>query len=858
MQSVRCWLRGVVGLSIALACVLFVGCGTDVAGDGNGAPVDDTPVVDDTVGTPLPGRDGIDGLNCWDLDGDGERDPEEDTNGDGSFDALDCRGADASDGAPGANGADGPAGVDGLSCWDINGNGEGDPAEDINNDGVFDALDCQRSTGQDGSPGAPGPPGSAGSDGPAGPAGPAGPEFFSTTIDDFFAADPAIEGELPITLAGVDAPLLGSSLRDIPVSPAVAFQVSIPESYDTGHDVSLRLFFIRQSPGVVLLGEADCFVFTVDALRLRDGSAADAYGSRRWVRADSPSAPVEDSGGSPSEILLVIDLPLNRTSGLGYPDDLAPGNLVVFELSTHATDGVAYHVAAAELFESDTDSAVLDGGRVFDREGSVRCFDCEGMLPDCNGNGLLDRCDIEDGVSDDCNNNGVPDECDLCGAGVGQTAAMITTGPFTFLQPGFTQEVFATSPDVMGGVAFAPDGDVLVDLCLFSGSGLRRFDAQSRTMVNGSRLRPLVASLDSNAGCGLTNHPNGTLYSNITDGVAHLDLETGVELKPSFGASGNALGIAVDPISGDLVYAGDDGTIRVVDAGFTSAGVFSTATTGDVIHGIVFDPSGQFLVCANLTKSALTILDRNGIFVQSVPVVDGSTSRTPSTVAFHSNPRNMAVTLNLDGSMTRFDFPSGDLAEQPAQSRFADGGFRGDLVQVGPDACLYITQVSTRFGDGTLRLNERSIVRVCGSFESPIDLGRPVLLAPQAATVAVGSDHRLHVLVSDGGIPVATTDVQFKVLSGPNEGTTGMATTGADGLALLSYAGFGGVGTDVIEAWVETDLGIRYTNTVSATWFLDDCSIDCNGNGMPDECELDGNDCNSNGVLDECDGGCGG
>ncbi|MCK4658874.1 MAG: thrombospondin type 3 repeat-containing protein [Phycisphaerae bacterium] len=32
---------------------------------------------------------------------------------------------------------------------------------------------------------------------------------------------------------------------------------------------------------------------------------------------------------------------------------------------------------------------------------------------DCNGNGILDVCDIADGTSDDCNDSGVPDECEL-------------------------------------------------------------------------------------------------------------------------------------------------------------------------------------------------------------------------------------------------------------------------------------------------------------------------------------------------------------------------------------------------------------------------------------------------------------
>ena len=35
------------------------------------------------------------------------------------------------------------------------------------------------------------------------------------------------------------------------------------------------------------------------------------------------------------------------------------------------------------------------------------------MECDCQGNGVMDHCDIEQGVSSDCNLNGIPDECDL-------------------------------------------------------------------------------------------------------------------------------------------------------------------------------------------------------------------------------------------------------------------------------------------------------------------------------------------------------------------------------------------------------------------------------------------------------------
>ena len=47
------------------------------------------------------GVPGLDGLNCWDLNGDGVKDDSEDVNGDGNHDALDCSGRDGRDGVDG-------------------------------------------------------------------------------------------------------------------------------------------------------------------------------------------------------------------------------------------------------------------------------------------------------------------------------------------------------------------------------------------------------------------------------------------------------------------------------------------------------------------------------------------------------------------------------------------------------------------------------------------------------------------------------------------------------------------------------------------------------------------------------------
>ncbi len=138
------------------------------------------------------GPQGLPGLNCWDVDGDGVQDPSEDSNGDNQWNALDCKGDSGATGAvgpagpqgiqgiqgvqgpqgtQGAQGPPGASGSNGLACWDLNGNGIGEVGEDINTDGFWNSLDC---AGAVGPVGAVGPTGATGPTGPTGVTGTAG------------------------------------------------------------------------------------------------------------------------------------------------------------------------------------------------------------------------------------------------------------------------------------------------------------------------------------------------------------------------------------------------------------------------------------------------------------------------------------------------------------------------------------------------------------------------------------------------------------------------------------------------------------------------------------------------------------
>jgi len=81
----------------------------------------------------------VEGLSCWDLDGDGIEDAAEDVNNDGLWDARDCAGPR---GDTGVNGNPGTPGGTGIPCWDLDADGLNDAAEDVNSDGLWDARDC--------------------------------------------------------------------------------------------------------------------------------------------------------------------------------------------------------------------------------------------------------------------------------------------------------------------------------------------------------------------------------------------------------------------------------------------------------------------------------------------------------------------------------------------------------------------------------------------------------------------------------------------------------------------------------------------------------------------------------------------
>jgi hypothetical protein len=128
-----------------------------------------------------------------------------------------------------------------------------------------------------------------------------------------------------------------------------------------------------------------------------------------------------------------------------------------------------------------------------------------------------------------------------------------------------------------------------------------------------------------------------------------------------------------------------------------------------------------------------------------------------------------------------------------------------------------------------------------------------ITLTPGTETNPVGSDHTVTATVESGepSAPVVGTTVTFTVLSGPHAGTTGMATTDANGVATFTYTGTA-AGTDTIQAsFVDAEAVTQSSNIVEKIW----------EGTVPTEEKVSGSkyyDANTNGQRDAGEPGIGG
>jgi len=325
---------------------------------------------------------------------------------------------------------------------------------------------------------------------------------------------------------------------------------------------------------------------------------------------------------------------------------------------------------------------------------------------------------------------------------------------FQWLAPGYAQHLWGvsslkSSSFSLGGVVVLQDGTVVSAECRGPQTKLHIFDPTSTFTKNDTLLHKETTSAQIAGGCGLAFENVGGqdyIFSNLNDtssgdgdgtfGVARISWPSLSVTKMAANFPGNGLGIAVDPVSRDLFYLGI--ACRLTNPLPATCPLYRlNPTTGTVstfaalpgnqfafIDSIAFEPTrGDYLVITNRTTNTgeLDMINRSGQVVSRTPLVNSSTTGIDHVgIGFHGSPA-FVVTNNQDGTMTEYDYPGG--YEVPGvPSLFASGGSRGDMIQAGPDGCLYVTQLQTVYNDPTKTDNFNSIVQICSGFLPPPDI----------------------------------------------------------------------------------------------------------------------------------------
>lgn len=96
--------------------------------------------------------------------------------------------------------------------------------------------------------------------------------------------------------------------------------------------------------------------------------------------------------------------------------------------------------------------------------------------------------------------------------------------------------------------------------------------------------------------------------------------------------------------------------------------------------------------------------------------------------------------------------------------------------------------------------------------------GAVLTLAPPTQSDHIGSTATVTAtLTNDCGTPLPGVSVDFSVVSGPNSGRTGSATTGPEGTATFTYSS-ATTGNDVVQASVTNAAGSFQSNPVTVAW----------------------------------------
>jgi hypothetical protein len=524
--------------------------------------------------------------------------------------------------------------------------------------------------------------------------------------------------------------------------------------------------------------------------------------------------------GAPSDgILVTLDGGAGSTyfvaDGLDCP---AGGNTVTLEIPLAAFNAM---VADGELqvrvsgFGAVNSANCPDGGIRF----RLR-YDGLPALADCNGNGVLDSCEIGTGLAADCNVNGVPDACDISSGlaadcnGNGRLDACDIAGGTSSDLDGNGRPDDCSGEFVVGGSGFASIvaavNNAPVGATVWVGPGTRTEAVIIQRQVILRSTAGAASTILDGTGNMLSSFAifGAAAHGTVIDGFTIRNGPTGTELD-QFGGGAIAL-VQANVVIRNCVFAGNRSAL-----GGAVYGVLTASTIEDCRFESNAATSAGGAICLEFADGWVI---RNCQFTSNTSAGEGGAIALRSASGLMVGCRFEANAAQGNGGAAAVSGASA------TASRFADCALEGNSAALGGGIAIA--------PGGLLELFDTRLCRnlpdnVAGDW---IDLGGNI----------VGFDCNQNGVCDADELAAGT---QFDC---DGNGVLDACDLAAGGAADCNTNGIPD----------SCDIAGGASSDVDSNGIPDECKPDCDSDGVPDAWEIeqgDELDCNANGVPDRCD-----
>ncbi len=494
------------------------------------------------------------------------------------------------------------------------------------------------------------------------------------------------------------------------------------------------------------------------------------------------------------------------------------------------------------------DECEVAAGTQFDCNNNLLLDSCEiaGGGVDCNANGIPDACDLAfGGASDDCDGSGLPDECDIAlgvtddnADGVPDSCQGVACAPtWDTSIPGVDTQIWAST--VFGG-DLVIGGEFILDATgALTLNGIAYYDGVSlHALGDGFDARPRVLEvLDLGDGFGPRLYVGGDFTLCGTEPCLRVAVWNGTGWEQvGDGLTANCL--ALEVYQGELYAGGNFGQrIRRLVGGTwlpLIPGGPTGGTNGTVFSLEVFDEGlgagPELFVGGNFECVADTDLNCLGATAVAALNIGKWNGTSWSTVG-----GGILGTAEYVWTVNALDLGDGPKLYAGGSFTFAELT-TSNSIAVWSDDAIPGTYEWSALGNGVLVTGATAVVRDIAAFDDGSGTGTQLYIGGNFNQDGSGNVVRRIARFQGGAWVEPDAGVSGQILGLQNytlNGERGLVTIG-------NLTAASGDPADMIATW-------------KAAHSLD---VDCNGNGVPDDCEIASGavaDCNNNGTPDDCD-----